>query len=263
MRATGSRAYAYARARAWKSRLRTRAEIVALLALTDPERIRRSIEPPFEQWIRIYESMLRSNRAAVPLLRALLRLHEIENVKLLWRSVVNRRHFDSRLWIQLGTLSTLPMTTTATTPRQLAEALAKTPYGSIAGDIARAHADDLQSAELAFDRWASRQLLDEARKMPTREALARQLIEAVVARHDSEIVKRGEKYYGLHTGRASRPDRPKPIRDLCRRAFRGDPFALAPIVALILLAESEVRTVRAIVEREGDPSLDVALERIS
>ena len=48
---------------------------------------------------------------------------------------------------------------------------------------------------------------------------------------------------------------------LCRRAFAGSPFLLAPAVAIVLLAEEEVRAVRALVEREGDERLDAALVR--
>ncbi|HUJ13248.1 MAG TPA: V-type ATPase subunit [Vicinamibacterales bacterium] len=234
MRPSGSSAFGYARARAWKSRLLTRDEVLPLLALTDSERIRRSIEPPFAKLMRIYQ------RWPMPLTRAMLRLHEIENVKLLWRATARGKHADPRLWIPLGSLATV-RNERAFTLRDLVDAVAKTPYAKIANDVLRASRDDIAAAELAFDRWASRQLLDEARKLPRRESLARQLIEAFVAKRDAR--------------------QPLDLTRLCRRAFRGDPFTLAPVIALILLTEAEVRAVRGLIERQGDTALDAAFAR--
>jgi hypothetical protein len=48
---------------------------------------------------------------------------------------------------------------------------------------------------------------------------------------------------------------------LCRRAFVGDPFRLAPPLAVILMAEEEARAVRALMERCGDETLDPPLLR--
>jgi vacuolar-type H+-ATPase subunit C/Vma6 len=237
MKPSGQRAFGYARARAWKSRLLDREGLMPLLALTDTERIRHAIDPsPFEKLMRIYALW------PLPLMRAMLRLHEIENVKLLWRCVTRHKPFDSRAWIPLGSLATVSPAIVATSPRQLAEALARTPYASISVSVARAYSDDLQAAEIAFDRWASRQLVDEAKRLPKREVLARQLIDRVV---EARVERRA-------------PD----VQRLCARAFRGDPFSIAPVVALILLAEAEVRAVRGIIERQGDPGLDAALERV-
>ena len=237
MTPSGPRAFGYARARALKSKLLTREMLVPLLAIKDPDRIRHAVDPPpFQKLMRIYQLW------PIPIARSLVRLHEIENVKLLWRSAVRHKPFDSALWIPLGTLATVSPATGASSPRQLAEVLAKTPYANIAGSVARAYSDDLQSAELALDRWASQQLLDEAKRLPKREALTRQLIDRVVAARNARHA----------------PD----CRRLCERAFRGDPFSIAPIVALILLAEAEVRAVRGAIERRGDPALDAVMERV-
>ncbi len=272
--------YAYARVRACKSRLLGRDAAAALLAAADAAAMQRvlaalGIDSSFERLIRVYQTAIRGYRRAGPLLFALLRLHEIENVKLLWRSVV--RHSDRdlvhRLWIALGPLAAISEDTLqATTLRDLTERLARTPYKGIANEVLRAYADDLGAAELAFDRWASQRLLEEARKLPHAESLTRRLAELVVRERDSEILRRGQRWYGLSesaartaTAATSRLDDPVLLRRerlrLCRRAFIGDPFSLAPAVALVLLAEEEVRGVRALIERQGEVALDPALTR--
>ncbi|HLJ73456.1 MAG TPA: V-type ATPase subunit [Thermoanaerobaculia bacterium] len=279
MKPSGSRAYGYARVRAWKSRLLTREDVAPLLTATDAASVQRALavlgpESSFQRLLRIYEVVIRTNRASVPLFRTMLRLHEIENVKLLWRAVVRHRDRDRtrKLWIPFGSLATIPTSATvAATLRELADALADTAFSGIANDVLRAYADDLSSAELAFDRWASRQLFEEIRKLPRTESLARHLLELVIRERDSEILRRGEKSFGLSAA-ATRAaagtqvsDDPQLLRKqrlrICRRALRGDPFTLAPIVGLILLAEEEVRAVRALVERQGDAALDAPLAR--
>lgn len=50
-------------------------------------------------------------------------------------------------------------------------------------------------------------------------------------------------------------------KKLCRRAFVGSPFLLAPAVAVVLLAEEEVRALQALVERQGDEQLDAPMLR--
>src|SRR5581483_1397237 len=153
MRPSGARAFGYARARAWKSRLLTREDIPTIDRDADP----------FTKLLRLYELF------PMPVTRAMLRLHEIENVKMLWRAASRGIHFDERLWIPLGSLATV-RNQPAFTLRELVDSLAKTPYEKIANDVLRAFREDLGAAEMAFDRWASRQLLDEARKLPRREA---------------------------------------------------------------------------------------------
>ncbi len=305
MTSAGSRAYAHSRVRAWKSRLLRREDVLPLFTASDPASMRRALsalEFDADKLTRAYEMTIRGYRHDAPLLLAMLRLHEIENVKLLWRAVARHRDLPTirRLWVSLGPLASIrPEVQEATTPRQLAEQLRRTPYEQIARDVVRAHGDDVGAAELAFDRWASQRLLDEARKLPREERLARQLVEMLVRERDSEIFRRGQRWYGLseaavnverasapNVGRASArrqvnapldglkpvPHGLKPVPQdpallrrerlrLCRRAFIGNPFRLAPAVAFLLLAEEEVRGVRALVERQGDSSLDAAVTR--
>ena len=188
-----------------------------------------------QRMLRVYATAIRGYPHGAPLFRALLQLHEIENVKLEWR---RRRG----------------------TPNDFAS----TPFAQIVKTVARAHGKDIAAAELAFDRWASQQLLDEARRLPRREVLARRLVELVVRERDAEIVRRGAKWYGLTSVSGIAEDvmslRRERLRR-CRRAFVGSPFLLAPAVAVILLAEEEVRAVRALVERQGDETLDPPLQR--
>lgn len=288
---SGSRASAYARSCAWKSRLLSRIDAAPLKMAADPAAMQRALtalgfEHPYERLLRIYGMALRAYPDAAPLLRSLLRLHEIENLKLLWRVTVRGRARAAlqRLWLPLGTLATIPARIAEVRSlRELTERLAATPFGSIASDVARSFGDDLGAAELAFDRWASLQLLGAARRLPPGEVIARRLIELVARERDSEILRRGTKWYGLSDAAARaatsrdpshrlrgeggrRPDEgAADIREqrllLCRRAFVGDPFAVAPAVALVLRAEEEMRGVRALIERQGDASLDAAARR--
>ncbi|HYR27165.1 MAG TPA: V-type ATPase subunit, partial [Thermoanaerobaculia bacterium] len=199
------------------------------------------------------------------LFRALLRLREVENVKLLWRLTAkpSRRDALDRLWTDLGELAAVKKLDAAT-PNALAEALRDTPYASIAATVARAHGNDVAAAELALDRWASQQLREEAQRLPRSETLSRRLIESVIRERDAQLAVRGEKWFGLATVPAEAFDvvalRRERLR-LCRRAFVGSPFLLAPAIAIVLLAEEEVRAVGALAEREGDTSLDAAMVR--
>lgn len=266
----GSLAYAHARIRASKSRLLTRTDALPLFAAADATAMQRAvaaleIEHPFRRLLRVYETAIRGYRRGEPLLRALLARHEIENVKLLWRITARRGHPDalSGLWLDLGALATVSIVDAAS-PRELAERLARTPYAGIAASVARAHGNDVAAAELAFDRWMSQRLLDEARRLPRRESLARRLVELVVREREAELVRRGAKWYGLASVSGVVEDvvalRHERLR-LCRRAFVGSPFLLAPAVAVVLLAEEEVRALQALVERQGDESLDGPLLR--
>ena len=272
-RAASSRgllAYAHARIRAAKSRLLTRTDAAPLFAAADVTAVQRAVaaldvEHPLQRLVRVYATAIRGYRRGEPLLRALLARHEIENVKLLWRITARHAHREalSPLWLDLGALATVSIVDAAS-PRELAERLARTPYGGIAATVARAHGSDVAAAELAFDRWVSQRLLDEARRLPRRESLARRLVELVVYERDAEIVRRGAKWYGLTSVSGDVEDvavmRRERLR-LCRRAFVGSPFLLAPAVAVILLAEEERRAVQALVERRGDVQLDEPLLR--
>lgn len=266
----GSRAYAHARIRACKSRLLTRADAAPLIAATDDASIHRviaalGIDDPLHRLLRVYQTAINGYRDGAPLFRAMLQLHEIENVKLLWRVAANgHRDRLARLWIDLGAFASFPIPDAATL-NELVTQLARTPYAEIAKNVARAHGNDVAAAELAFDRWASRNLLDEARRLPRRESIARRLIELVVRERDAQLVLRGAKWYGLTSVAPVKTTDITTLRRerlrLCRRAFIGSPFLLGPAIAVILLAEEEVRAVRALTERMGDERLDAAMIR--
>lgn len=271
MTSRGSLAYAHARIRAAKSRLLTRTDAAPLFAAADAAGVQRviaalEIEHPMQRLLRVYQTAIRDYRHAAPLFRALLRRYEIENVKLLWRITARRNQRDSlpRLWLDLGALATVPIVDAAT-PRELAEHLANTPYAAIAARVARAHENDVAAAELALDRWVSERLLEESRRLPHRESMAKRLVESVVRERDAEIVRRGSKWYGLANVAVQNLDDIAAMRRerlrLCRRAFVGSPFLLAPAVAVVLLAEEEVRSVQALVERQGDDHLDAPMLR--
>lgn len=264
----GSIAYAHARIRGCKSRLLTRSDALPLFAAADSAAMRRvvaalDLAEPLRRLLRVYRTAIRGYPGGEALFRALLQLHEIENVKLLWRAAVRRGRRDAvaRLWIDLESLASISIVDAPST-RDLAGKLAGTPYAAIADTVARAHGNDIAAAELAFDRWASQRLLDEARSLPRRDALSRRLVEMLVRERDAEILRRGEKWYGLTSVSGSPADVASMRRErlrLCRRAFVGSPFLLAPAVAVVLLAEEEVRAVRALVERQGDESYDAPL----
>lgn len=259
-------AYAQARLRAYKSRLLTRSDAAALWTATDPTAMYRVVEAlgvgdPWRRLLRVYAAAMRTGHKQ--LFEALLRLREIENVKLVWRVAVMRRPRPviRRLWIDLdGFASFAPLE--GATPNELATQLAGTPYAGIASTVARAHGNDLVAAELAFDRWATQCLLAEARTLPRREAIARRLIELVAREREAQLELRGAKWYGLESIAPSGNVDVIAIRKerlrLCRRAFIGSPFRLAPAIAVVLLAEEELRAVRALIERQGDERLDAA-----
>ena len=270
MRGRGGIAYAHARMLAWKSRLLARTDAAPLFTASNAAEMQRvlgalEIRDPLARLLRIYAMAIRGYPRGAALFRALLRIREIENVKLLWRLTAKTSRHDAleRLWSDLGELATVEKLDAAT-PNALAEALRNTPYASIAAMLARVHGNDVAAAELALDRWASQQLREEAQRLPGRETLSRRLIESVIRERDAQLAVRGAKWFGLATVPAEAFDvvalRRERLR-LCRRAFAGSPFFLAPAVAIVLLAEEEVRAVLALVEREGDTSLDVAMVR--
>jgi vacuolar-type H+-ATPase subunit C/Vma6 len=255
---------------AWKSRLLTRIDAAPLFTATNAEEMQRvlgalEIRDPLARLLRVYAMAIRGYPDGAKLFRALLRLREIENVKLLWRLTAkpSRRAALDELWTDLGALATVPKLD-ASTPNALAEALRGTPYGSIAATVARAHANDVAAAELALDRWASQQLREEAQRLPRRETLSRRLVISVAREREAQLAVRGAKWYGLATVASEDVDIVAPRRErlrLCRRAFVGSPFLLAPALAIVLLAEEEVRAVRALVERAGDERLDAVMVR--
>ena len=233
-----ARSYAYARIRALKSRLLTRSDFAPLLAASDAKSLERALHATeisraasFEKLMRIYASAIRNY--GHPSFRAMLMRHEIENVKLMWRVVANDRDRDAitRLWLPLGKLATVKPILDATSLRDLAERLAKTPYGAIAMQIVRARGD-----ENAFDRWVEQRI---AEALPSPGASRHPLPSEPSPRSRGEGGRRPDE--GLD---------------------RWNPFALAPAIEVLQLAERELSAVTAIIEARADRRLDPTVNRI-
>jgi hypothetical protein len=168
--------------------------------------------------------------------------------------------------------------------RDLPRRFAATPYAApIAGEL-RAHGGDLQAIELGLDRWMSGQLFASVAALGRSEIRARALLLAVVRERDLELLARGAAY-GLSretavalttvvrrempaAARARVSDWPARLeetrrerRRACRRAFVGEPFDLAPPLALlvgrldeveIILRLTEARTREAVGDLTGE-----------
>ena len=201
MIATGRVAYANARVRALKSQL-VDGEMLRRLrsgqgtqtldtayaeATVDPgERIDRSDLPTrrFRHLMKCYGVVLASYPSGQSLVRALLALHEIENVKLAWRARVRSHPFERwrPLWRPLGALEAVRLEECRdlTSLTGLVAIMGTTPYRAIAKTTFRAHAEDPVAAELAFDRWASASVEAAAAGLARSEVTARDLARAVV-----------------------------------------------------------------------------------
>jgi hypothetical protein len=268
----GAIACAHARIRSRKGNLLSAADAAPLFVATDDASVERALtalrmQNPMQDLLDVYRLAIDGYPHAANLFRALLRLHEIENVKLLWRRSIRGVPAVTihRRWHKLGTLATFENPPDAASLADLAAHLEATPYGAIAASIARSHGSDLAAAELAFDRWATKRLREEARRLPKSETVARQLIELIARERDAQLALRGEAWYGLTTPQTRPSENVLTIRRrrlvLCRRSFAASPFRIAPAMAVILLAEEQVRALTALIERRGDGHLDDALTR--
>jgi hypothetical protein len=193
--ASGSIACANARIRALKSRLLGR-EIAGRAGAGLPIARDRSTDPAagFSDLLSWYAIALKSYPYGRPLLLALLRRFEIENIKLAWRAVANR-HDPARwraCWIPLDQLAVIPLEACrdARTHQAVAEALGRTPYAAIAMEMWRAHGRDPLAAEFGFDRWASRAIVEAARALPATDATTVSLALAVVRERDFNVLRR-------------------------------------------------------------------------
>jgi ATP synthase C subunit len=185
-------AYANARVRALKSRLRRRADLTGTSAAPG------GLLP---ELLDCYRTILRSYPAGQPVSLALLRLHEVENVKLAWRAYA-RGHSPSRwsgLWQPLGDLESIALDdcTTHTSIQDFVRALEKTPYRGIARSTFRAHPADPAAAEFALDGWSSAALLRAAEELPPAERGARTLVRAIVRERDISLLRRGAHAFAL------------------------------------------------------------------
>lgn len=236
------RAYAHARVRAAKSRLYSRAELLPLMLAENAlakgralqtlgiERDRALFPQLFARLMTFYKTAIDAYRVDAHVFLAMLRLHELENLKLLWRAVT--RSLEPEQWlpywrdVAFATLDPRVLQH-ATSVRDLADRLKKTPYAAIARRVAEAHGNDLAAAELAFDQWGTAMLV--------REGLTE-----IAEQRDAELRKRGPELLKLRpTPRA--PAKPRP-------PVTPHPFTLQPAIHTLLLAEDELRGINRLAE---------------
>lgn len=195
MIATGSLAYANARVRALKSGLLGREVAARVMAGLPASRgLAATVEDSRRELLRSYGVVLTSYPRGQLLVLSLLRRHEIENIKLAWRAIVNA-HAAGRWiphWIELGRLASVRVQTVrdCRTLPSLVEALRRTPFDAIATAMWRAHAHDPLAAEIGFDRWASRAIVESARALPAADQIASALAIATVRERDFAVVRR-------------------------------------------------------------------------
>jgi hypothetical protein len=272
-------AYAHARIAARKSRLLRRVDAMPLWSASDPAAVQRALtalgigseRERFARLLSFYRTAIRGYAHRAPLLWSLLRLHEIENLKLGWRALIRRIAPQQRLhlWRDLEEFTALrpEVFRHADSIGDLLPRLAGTPYADVASQVSRAHGDDVAGAELAFDQWASKALLAEAHRLPSAESLAHEIIITLLHERDEEMLRRGAAFHGLSPAAVQAsivvsPKRTHTESTLRRRAFVGHSFEVAPALAILLLAEAESRSVTALIERRGDPRLDEPTTRV-
>lgn len=148
-----------------------------------------------------YETVLRSYPSGTDVFLALVRLHEVENLKLAWRALTHAHPAERWLpcWRPLGRLEAIGRDGwhEAGSLRQAVALLRRTDYEEVAAAVFRRHEADPPAAELAFDRWASTRLLEAARALPPQERTARDLVLGLVRERDFEVLFRGVRSYGL------------------------------------------------------------------
>ncbi len=286
-------AYGNARLRAMKSRLLGREDGLALKAATSLAALAAGLgEPPesdarrlhlerFDALMLDYGKVMASYPRGGALFGALAGLHEIENLKLAWRA--RARNLPplrwAPLWRPLGRLEAIRLEDfrRIDSLREAAALAHGTPYEAVVGEALRFPEKDPASAELAFDRFASRRLAAEARRLPGREKGARDLALGLVRERDADAVRRAvasgrlTKEHARQAAAVFSGDAfPEPglltalrrqrLR-ACRAAFLGPPLRLAPPFAYLLLHEEEVRAVTALAEACGEPAPTEALAR--
>lgn|GEM_PF-2166474 len=262
-----ARAYAFARVCAHRGMMLRPEELFAVRGTTDEQASMHAasalgIENESKRFARLlkrYRLVLRVYPEHAALIRALLRLHEIENLKLAWRALV--RDADPEAWVPLwrdfGDLAEIPRIRGVASLHDFVELLRATPYGAIAAEVFKVS----PHAEMAFDRWASAEIVRLAKALPRSEALAREIALRIVRKRDDELRARGAATFGMSEAAVEaaivvRERSPRRTRD----PFAGQAFRFAPALALIELAEREYEQATAVVERRGDPQLDDATD---
>lgn len=198
-------AFGSARVRAMKARLLGPAEGAALAATKDVASLASLVDPgappnpreierrAFTRLVDVYVKLAASFPQGRDLLAALWRRHEVENLKLVWRAKASAPAHDwASRWRHLGHLATLDLEVceSAGSLEELAPHLLRTPYSEIFSSTLRAHAGDAAAGEMAFDRWTATRLLHEARRLPRRESLAKELVFAWIRERDVDLLAR-------------------------------------------------------------------------
>lgn len=187
----------YARMRMLKGRLWSALDRPMLLrARIDPDGHAVSAAPAdlFPPLVHWYVVLSGAYPPARGLFMALFRLHEIENLKLLWRAALRDRPLASDCWRPLAPLATIAVDMASKTPEGLVDRLTRTPYGSIARALVRSHGPDLPATEIGFDRWSLAALDVEAAALPARESAAARLVRAVIRERDVDLLRRGRSF---------------------------------------------------------------------
>jgi hypothetical protein len=186
------------------------ARLHALLnELWDPGRVHRALRPACEPvaaadmtavyapLVRWYKTLIGGCAPARDTLVALLRVAELENVKLLWRAAARGRELPGGCWRPLGSLATVSPSSAASSIHALVERLAGTPYGALAAATERSHGDDLLAAELALEGWGQAALYDAAVRLPSRDERARDLVFAWMREREADLLRRAGRSYGI------------------------------------------------------------------
>jgi ATP synthase C subunit len=187
-------AAAHARMHALKSRLWTpldRQLVTGAGVAPDGRAIAGTPEDIYPGLVRWYATYLRIYPSAGPLVRALFRRHEAENLKLLWRAALRDRVAPAECWRPLAPLATLTRPARVLTPQELVQQVERTPYGEIARALLRSHAGDLPATEIGLDRWVWSAIVEEAVQLPIEEAAASRLVRLLAIEHDADLLRRG------------------------------------------------------------------------
>jgi hypothetical protein len=263
MNAVARRAYGHARARARRAAMLSHPVVTAMagaptvtglpgwhdLGPRDDGSV--TLELAYSRLVEDYLVMRRAYPEAREGLRALLQLHELENLKLLWRAAVSGAAFaDWRgSWRPLGVLQTIARESFGGAPSlaSLPEALRTTPYGELAANTVRSHGRDIAAAELAIDRFGTHELVSAHDRLPGCEQSARRLLQTVIVRRDAAIDERACTAVGRPVQGRLNDSRPG-LAALAGRIFAREPFSLAVPLALVLLREQDVQWILALSE---------------
>lgn len=256
-------AYVNARIRARRSQMLRRDALIRLAASEAPSAMLdgwRDFDPSggeadvlafvYRRLVTEYALCLRVCPDAATVLRALLRLHEAENVKLVWRAIARGRAALDwvPLWRPLGALETVNRDRCRGLPtlRSFVDLLAPTPFGDVARLAYRAYSPDQAAAEMAIDRWATSDVARSADALAPRDDAARTLLKLVAAERDAAMARRSGRTPAIAD--AALRERK---RVMTARIFRGSPYSLAPVIAYVLARDEEARALVSVAEARG------------